>query len=113
MSSVVTYSNMKPGGTFAQIKLNDGSRVLISVTQDEVAILKLILFGNIPTKKIWANNTKELLETTGAYPDTLLDGLVGIVEEAVSIDEIPALMDRSVRESAKAARRVTEESTEL
>ncbi len=46
MSNIITFSDRKPSGTFAQIKLDDGKRILVSFTQTEIAILKLAFGGN-------------------------------------------------------------------
>lgn len=58
MSHVITYSDRKPSGTFAQIKLDDGKRILVSFTQTEIAIFKLASGGMIPTGSIFKHDIK-------------------------------------------------------
>jgi len=46
MSDIINFSDRKPSGTFSQIRLDDGKRILVSFTQTEIAILKLAFGGN-------------------------------------------------------------------
>ncbi len=62
MSDIITFSDRKPSGNFAQIRLDDGKRILVSFTQTEIAILKLVLGGSIPTGKIFKHDISEFLD---------------------------------------------------
>lgn len=62
MSEIITYSDRKPAGTFCQLKLDDGKRVLISFTQTEIAIIKLGLGGIIPRGNVFKHDIEEFLE---------------------------------------------------
>ena len=92
MSKIITYSDGTRLGTFSQIKLDDGKRVLISMTQTEVAIFRLKFFGNIPSGTIWKHDIFDYLEKmtkrVGSEDSTPLKVAVDIVLECKSIDEI-------------------------
>jgi len=62
MSEIINFSDRKPTGTFSQIKLNDGKRILVSLTQTEIAIFKLAFGGIIPTGKIFKHDISEFLD---------------------------------------------------
>ncbi len=62
MSDIITFSDRKPSGTFAQIRLDDGKRILVSFTQTEIAIFKLAFGGMMPTGKIFKHNISEFLD---------------------------------------------------
>lgn len=63
MSRIVTFSDQKPSGTFAQIKLDDGQRILISFTKTEMAIFRLRFMGLVPGKKIYSRNISDVVAT--------------------------------------------------
>jgi hypothetical protein len=42
--------------SMAQVRLDSGERVLVSFTQNEVAIFKLGFFGFVPLYKIWKSS---------------------------------------------------------
>jgi hypothetical protein len=62
MSDIITFSDRKPSGTFAQIRLGDGKRILVSFTQTKIAILKLAFGGMIPTGNIFKHDISEFLD---------------------------------------------------
>jgi len=62
MSEIINFSDRKPSGTFSQIKLDDGKRILVSFTQTEIAILKLAFGGMIPTGSIFKHDIGEFLD---------------------------------------------------
>lgn len=62
MSEIINFSDRKPSGTFSQIKLDDGKRILVSFTQTEIAILKLAFGGMIPTGNIFKHDISEFLD---------------------------------------------------
>lgn len=62
MSEIINFSDRKPSGTFSQIKLDDGKRILVSFTQTEIAILKLAFGGMIPMGNIFKHDISEFLD---------------------------------------------------
>lgn len=100
MSEIITFSDMQPSGTFAQIKLDDGKRVLISFTQTEVAVLKLIFGGNIPTGKIWKFGALDYVEKVGrkdiARGKSPLEVAAQAVLSCKTLDEVPKKMNELV-----------------
>ena len=62
MSEIINFTDRKPSGTFSQIRLDDGKRILVSFTQTEVAILKLAFGGMIPTGNIFKHDISEFLD---------------------------------------------------
>lgn len=62
MSEIITFSDREPKGTFAQIKLDDGKRILVSFTKAEIVIFKLAFRGSIPTGKIFKHDISEFLD---------------------------------------------------
>lgn len=62
MSDIITFSDRKPSGTFAQIRLDDGKRILVSLSKTELAIFKLVFRGSIPTGKIFKHDISEFLD---------------------------------------------------
>lgn len=62
MGKIITFSDREPRGTFAQIRLDDGKRILVSLTQTEIAIFKLAFGGFIPIGKIFKHNISEFLD---------------------------------------------------
>jgi len=61
MSEIINFYDRTPKGTFSQIKLDDGKRILVSFTQKELAIFKLTL-GAIPVGKIFKHDISEFLD---------------------------------------------------
>lgn len=62
MSEIINFSDRTPRGTFSQIKLHDGKRILVSFTQTEISILKLAFGGIIPTGCIFKHDMSEFLD---------------------------------------------------
>ena len=62
MSDIINFQDRTKLGTFSQIKLGDGKRILVSLTQTEIAILRLAFGGNIPIGKIFKHNVSEFLD---------------------------------------------------
>ena len=94
MYEVITYSNKPGGSTMAQLKLKDGSRIMISVTNKEVAIFKQVFFGLFPAGKVWVEDTSKLLESFTERPSTLLDDLIAVAGTAQSVGDVPSVMKR-------------------
>lgn len=59
MSEIITYSN-SPSGKYCQIKLDDGKRILISLTQTEIKIFKMKFLGSVPSDTIFEITTLDL-----------------------------------------------------
>lgn len=79
MGKIVTYKNEGAKGVFAQIKLDSGERVLISIAANEIKIFKLKFFRSIPSGTVWEYpdlfNFFDLLTANG-YSSHPLDVLV-------------------------------------
>ena len=94
MSDVITFSDRKPSGTFAQIKLDDGKRILVSFTQTEIAIFKLAFGGMIPTGKIFKHDIGEFLDffcvriKQIGINGSLLEAVVDYILPCKNMDEV-------------------------
>ena len=94
MTDIITYSDRRASGTYAQLKLDDGSRILISLTQTEIAILKLILGGTIPTGKLFKHNISEFLDFFSVrveqigFGGSLLDAVVEYLLPCSNVREV-------------------------
>ncbi len=66
MAEIQTYQDGTPLGTFSQIKLDDGSKIMISLTQTEIAIFKVGFLG-IPKGTLWKYNMDRFLDII--YPE--------------------------------------------
>lgn len=101
MSEIITYSDQQPQGTFAQIKLDDGKRVLISLTQTEIAVFKMMLGGNIPVGKVWKHEIMDFIikeDNEKKYENkTPLEVAVDVVLGCKRIDEIALKLDEIVK----------------
>jgi len=90
----MTFSDRKPSGTFSQIKLDDGKRILISLTQTEIVIFKLGFGGLIPKGTIFKHDINEFLEFFSVrvnqigFNGSLLEALVDYVIPCKGIDEV-------------------------
>lgn len=94
MSKVKTYQDQTSFGTFSQIKLDDGNKILISLTQTEIAIFKLG-FLKLFNKVIWKYNIYDFLDfiyTEGPnsknFDKSVLEISVTLAKECKSIEEI-------------------------
>jgi Lhr-like helicase len=94
MSKIINFSDRNPSGTFYQIQLDDGKRILVSFTQNEIAILKLIFGGAIPIKKIFKHNIEEFLDFFCVrvkqidINDSLLKAVVDYILPCKNIEEV-------------------------
>lgn len=94
MSDIITFSDRKPGGTFAQIRLDDNKRILVSFTQTEIAILKLAFRGMIPTRKIFKHDISDFLDffcvriKQIGVNGSLLEAVVDYILPCKNIDEV-------------------------
>jgi len=53
MGKIINYKNDGANGVYSQIRLDDGSRVLISLAGTEIKIIKMIFGGIIPAGTVW------------------------------------------------------------
>lgn len=66
MTQIETFQDRTSMGTFSQIKLDDGNKILISLTQTEIAILKVGFLG-IPKGTLWKEDINTFLDII--YPE--------------------------------------------
>lgn len=66
MAEIQTYQDGTPRGTFSQIKLDDGNKIMVSLTQTEIAIFK-IGFLNMPKGTLWKHDMGTFLDII--YPE--------------------------------------------
>ena len=89
MSEIQTFTNSNKG-TFSQIKLTDGKKILVSLTKTEITVLK-VGFGGIPTGTLYKQKLlkfAEGLDNITPLDDTpLLDLIVDYLLCANNITE--------------------------
>lgn len=96
MSKIITYRE----GAFCQIKLDSKERILISIAQEGIAIIKLKLGGIIPGKRIANWNITEIHEVINNFVDTSepflhpLDAIVRKILQCKSIKDIEELTNK-------------------
>ncbi len=98
MGEIITYTNEGPKGTYCQIKLDSGERILISIAQPGIRIYKLILGGLVPRGTIWEcgiDDVSKAIEIFGdpenptAHPlDAIKDKLIN----CKSIEDVKSLI---------------------
>lgn len=66
MAEIQTYQDGTPRGTFSQIKLDDGNKIMVSLTQTEIAIFKVGFLG-IPKGTLWKHDMDTFLDVI--YPE--------------------------------------------
>lgn len=102
MSDIITFLDRKPGGTFAQIRLDDGKRILVSFTKTELAILKLAFRGSIPTSKVFKHDISEFLDFFCVRIEQIgingsfLDAVVRYILPCKNMEEVAEKMDAVV-----------------
>jgi len=96
MSEIITFSDRRPSGTFSQIRLDDGKRILVSFTQTEIAIFKLAFGGSIPTGKIFKHDISEFLDFFCVRVEQI--GINGSLLEAVVRYILPSTTMKEVVE---------------
>ena len=102
MSQIINFSDRKPSGTFSQIKLDDGKRILVSFTQTEIAILKLAFGGMIPTGNIFKHDIGEFLDffcvrvKQIGINGSLLEAVVEYILPCKNMEEVTAKLDAVV-----------------
>ncbi|MFA4880718.1 MAG: hypothetical protein WC650_03800 [Candidatus Doudnabacteria bacterium] len=103
MSKIINFSDRKPSGTFSQIRLDDGKRILVSFTQTEIAILKLTFGGMIPTGNIFKHDMSEFLDFFCVRIEqigingSLLEAVVRYILPCKNMDEVAEKMSVVVK----------------
>lgn len=103
MSEIINFSDRKPSGTFSQIKLDDGKRILVSFTQTEIAILKLAFGGMIPTGNIFKHDISEFLDFFSVrvkqigMNGSLLEAVVEYILPCKNMEEVAAKLNAVVK----------------
>jgi len=94
MTEVQTFEDGTPKGTFSQIKLDDGNKILISLTQTEVAIFKVGFLG-IPAGTLWKENIYKFLDiiypkgpTSQEVDKSVLEIAVELATTCNSLDKV-------------------------
>jgi len=99
MSEIINFSDRKPAGTFSQIKLDDGKRILVSFTQTELAVFKLAFGGMIPVGNIFKHDISEFLDffcvrvKQIGINGSLLQAVVDYILPCKNIDEVAAKLN--------------------
>ncbi len=103
MNEIITFSDRQPNGTFSQIRLDDGKRILVSFTQTEITIFKLAFGGFIPRGKIFKHDISEFLdffcvrvEQIG-IDDSLLEAVVQYILPCKNMKEVVEKMNIVVK----------------
>ena len=103
MSEVITFSDGTPSGTFSQIRLDDGKRILVSFTQTEIAIMKLALGGTIPSGSIFKHDISEFLDFFCVRVEqigingSLLEAVVKYILPCKNMDEVVEKLSKVVK----------------
>ena len=103
MSEVITFSDGTPAGTFSQIRLDDGKRILVSFTQTEIAIMKLALGGTIPSGSIFKHDISEFLDFFCVRVEqigingSLLEAVVKYILPCKNMDEVVEKLSKVVK----------------
>ena len=79
--------------SMAQVRLDNGERVLISFTTSEVAIFKLIFRGFIPIYKIWRLGIDAYLERI-SFSANPVEDMADAIIACHSTDEIPQAVQK-------------------
>lgn len=92
MAKIITYKNEGAKGVFCQLKMENGERILISMTQKDTKILKLGLMGLVPMSTVWeSSDIKEMIRifANPTNPEQQpLDAIIEKLIECKSIDEV-------------------------
>ncbi len=100
MAKILTYEDQTPRGTFSMIQLDDGKKILISVTQTEIAIFKIGLM-RAPTGTIWKQDVFEFMDVlypqgplSDNFNESVLKLTVEMVSECKSLAELKRTFSR-------------------
>lgn len=94
MAEIQTYQDGTPRGTFSQIKLDDGNKIMVSLTQTEIAIFKVGFLG-IPKGTLWKHDMDTFLDII--YPEgpasknanrSVLEIAVELATQCTTLEEV-------------------------
>jgi len=92
MSEIQTFQDSDKG-VYSQIKLTDGKKILVSITQAEIAVFK-VGFGSIPTGTIYKKDMASFLEGLSLIaPEEPMPLLNFIVSCLLGCDDISQVKD--------------------
>lgn len=84
MAQIQTFQDGTTSGTFSQIKLDDGNKILISLTQTEMAILKVGFLG-IPKGTLWKEDIDKFLDVIYPQGPASKDAAKSVLEISVNL----------------------------
>lgn len=102
MSEIINFLDRKPSGTFSQIQLDDGKRILVSLSKTEIAILKLAFRGMIPTGNIFKHDISEFIDFFSVrvkqigLSDSLLEAIVDYILSCKNMNEVATKLNSVV-----------------
>lgn len=94
MAEIQTFQDGTSWGTFSQIKLDDGNKILVSLTQTEIAIFKVGFLG-IPKRTLWKEDMYQFLNVI--YPEgpaskeagkSVLEIVVSLATQCKTMEEV-------------------------
>lgn len=95
MSKVQTFSDSDKG-VYSQIKLTDGKKILVSITQTEIAVFKIGI-GAIPTGTIYKKDMESFLEGLSLIapekPMPLLNFIVSCLLRYDNINQVKTFLN--------------------
>lgn len=101
MSEIVTYCDDHLH-TFAQIRLDDGKRILITITRADIKVYRLWLSGLVPFGTLYEQDFATFAErmarvaevfATGEHMPTILEVTTNVVLSADTIDDVAPALD--------------------
>lgn len=108
MSKIISYSN-NSSEKFCQIKLDDGNRIFISLTQTEIKVFKTKFFGSMPSDTVFEISTLDLYSsrfktarerlTERSHALDILDVLKEILIECHSLEEVKSTLKTVFQEN--------------
>lgn len=84
MAQIKTFQDGTSMGTFSQINLDDGSKILISFTQTEIAIFKVGFLG-MTKGTLWKEDIDKFLDIIYPQGHTSKDADKSVLEIAVDL----------------------------
>ena len=86
--------------SYCHIKLDNGQRILISMAQSGIKIIKLGFRGLLPVKTIWkSTDTYEMIEKFADPDDPFKDPVDAVTDKLInceSVKEIKAILAKGV-----------------
>ena len=84
MAQIKTFQDGTSMGTFSQINLDDGNKILISITQTEIAIFKIGFLG-IPKETLWKEGVDKFMDIIYPKGPFSEEGNKSVLEIAVNL----------------------------